>query len=265
MEPLTTAALIGAGVSMFGSAFSSWYNARRNETLDRREDTAIQRRVADLRAAGLNPLLAAGQGAGASYGSSMNLDTSQAMAVAQTAFDLRMSRESYKQQQLQTQLLENALNRDNMQMDLDKLDYFGLFDKLPTMIKPNFSKLSGNLKNMHMTLAPMQTVNGVLGYQNPFDNTSAQSYLNTMHNNMSAQYWESLLGSKANQWNYNNYTPALDKTLDIAGQLLPMITGGGNMFSNIYRALNGNKNFNFSNSNINGNWNTYNHNYNYRR
>lgn len=265
MEPLTIAALVGAGASMFGSFYNTYKTNQMNERLYSREDSSIQRRVADLKAAGLNPMLAAGQGAASSFGQSTNLDTSQAMALTQQAFDLRMSRESYKQQQLETLLMENALNRDNMQMDLDKLDYFSLFDKMPTMLKPDFSKLSGVNKGMNMTLAPMVTKDGRTSFLNPYDGTTAQTYLNTIANNMAAQYWESNLGYKANKWNYDNYTPALDKTLDIASTLLPMITGGGNMFSNMYRALNGNKNYNFTNSNINGNWRTENYNYNYRR
>lgn len=71
-DPLTLG-LVAGGSSLLGSlantASQIWANFR-NEGLMReawgREDTAIQRRVADLKAAGLSPVLAAGQGASSS-------------------------------------------------------------------------------------------------------------------------------------------------------------------------------------------------------
>jgi len=63
IDPVTSSALIGAGSSLAGTATNLLMSKRRREEQYAREDNAVQRRAADLEAAGLSKTLAAGSAA----------------------------------------------------------------------------------------------------------------------------------------------------------------------------------------------------------
>jgi len=98
MDPVTAAAIIGGGASVAGGIMANDANrkeAKRNrQWMERMSSTAHQREVADLRAAGLNPLLSLG-GGGASTPSG---SAAQMENVAEGLGDTAMQVASLKQQ-----------------------------------------------------------------------------------------------------------------------------------------------------------------------
>lgn len=81
------AALISSAGSMLSGAKNREFARSQRDFQAKREDTAIQRRVADMRAAGINPILAVPQGAASAAGMQMGYqpDVGQAAATGMEA------------------------------------------------------------------------------------------------------------------------------------------------------------------------------------
>ena len=137
MDPITGAAIIGAGANLVGGLISgsqnyklgkrqlAWEQYAQRQTW-KREDNAVQRRAADLKAAGMNRLLAAGSGASAS--APVHVDAPQApdlsgignpiLQYAQTKMSLNKQQADISQTEAQTRLLTGQLATVTKQNEL---------------------------------------------------------------------------------------------------------------------------------------------------
>lgn len=237
-----------------GGIVNSLYSMYRNKVIDAREDNAIRRRAEDLRKAGFNPLLAAsGNGAGASQGLSTSFDTSGLSNISQTAYDIKNQRETYKQNQLYTQLMKNQLRQSNFDTSLSELQSyalyghgfdrgsnFGYFDKRGNFKIPSVSS--------HLNLYDSDL-------RDQYFNSQEQALIDSLRNQFKFDFNQSLFNLKTQ--GYQNGLNIAKDTLEPLLQIGSLLNPIGNFYGNVF----GRKNFN--QSQFSGTWNSRNENYNY--
>lgn len=139
---IVAGAIEGAGNLGLGiwNAYQSYQNSKYQKKLQKqifaREDTAIQRRVADAEKAGFNKFSVMGEGSGAGSAVSVQAphisedlgskvaDTLSTMySLAQQKALAKRADSEAKQSDVALKLAENKLASDNMALDLEKLDF----------------------------------------------------------------------------------------------------------------------------------------------
>lgn len=158
--------IIGGLAGAVGTGYNIWANKRDfdyqkalQQKIFNREDTAVQRRMADLKAAGLNPNLAAGQGASA--GAVVSRSNTNDVNFG-SALDTIAAISQIKAQKIQNKILDHEersaqykatidrMNKETQgwmnQFDIDWMKYlYGYTDDFDRQYHPNLYTYFDNL------------------------------------------------------------------------------------------------------------------------
>ncbi len=250
---------VDSGYSIFQDQRDFWQQRRTQDTIWRREDNAVQRRVADLEKAGLNKNLAAGSAAGAgavvSRSSSKNVEVGSVLDVLQQVELLKKQREDTKRAKAEADMaqtqktmldneqynisLTNALDKANLfyEMGLNPLIYFdvenhgGYADYKPK-VSMDFNNLNVLNSSDSMNSDEVDPYHVGTAYIKDFQFSPFYQALNSNYSNIRNSSSILELQQMLSQKQYDNYDT--DKAFERVNSVISSIGDLGGLTNSIF-------------------------------
>lgn len=179
------------------------YQKALQQQIFQREDTAIQRRRADLEAAGLNPNLAAGSGAGAGSVVSTTVPQKDSSWVNKMKFNLDFFNaiEDMRQKRLQTQILKE--NKTVAQNDATASAYYRDMAHLNSLAMQRQDQLGQILYRYQSGLISDEELQNYENFLKPYVNS-----------NLNSDNQAEMLKKQNDMWMFNNLADTIFKGIN---------------------------------------------------